>query len=64
MPSTKRKQDEMCDDTDELLFLISNLIVKHNNIQIIIDSVIHLFENKYDCEDFVKIIYQNYVKAE
>jgi hypothetical protein len=64
MLSVKRKQDEISDDVDELLFLVSSLIVKNKtnetgDIQLIIDSVHHLFESIEDCENFVKTIYKN-----
>jgi hypothetical protein len=72
MLSVKRKQDEMSDDVDELLFLISSLIVTNekknekedgiNDIQFIVNSVNHLFDSTEECESFVKNIYKIYKK--
>lgn len=71
MLSVKRKQDEMSDDVDELLFLISSLILANekkddindiNDIQFIINFVNHLFDSKEECESFVKNIYNIYKK--
>ena len=68
MLSVKRKQDEMSDDVDELLFLISSLIVTNekkndiNDIQFIVNSVNHLFDSTEECESFVKNIYNIYKK--
>jgi len=64
MLSVKRKQDAISDDVDELLFLVSSLIVKNKtnetvDIQLIINSVHHLFDSIDECENFVKIIYKN-----
>lgn len=64
MLSLKRKNEELSDDLDEIVQFVTATMIEYNtkkteDLQRVIDSVIHLFDKKEECEHVVVTIFQS-----
>ena len=64
MLSLKRKNEELSDDLDEIVQFVTMIMIEYNtketeDFQRVINSVIHLFDKKEECEYVVITIFQS-----